>query len=143
MNYTHVVNRVLRTECKIPRVGFRAVAIRGGYVVERIGDAEDARPELVAGFLHERDADGLVELLSRLRDVTKVSGPPEEPLPRNTPPRRAKACCHCGRPYLARTGRGLCRACWSNPATRKRYPIVCDFGGEAASKIAAEVLRRR
>ena len=41
-------------------------------------------------------------------------------------------CRHCSTPWMSRTGRGLCRTCWNDPAIRAQYPLVAVFGGPVA-----------
>lgn len=46
-----------------------------------------------------------------------------------------RTCRHCGREFLARAGRGLCRACWNDPAVRGRYGVVATFGGNTTTQM--------
>ena len=48
-------------------------------------------------------------------------------------------CRHCLTPFNCRTGRGLCRTCWNDPAIKERYKPLANFGGRAAWRLRKKV----
>lgn len=43
---------------------------------------------------------------------------------------KSRRCRHCERLYSCRTGRGLCRTCYFDPAIKAQYPLLSTFGGK-------------
>lgn len=143
LGFSTAVGKILAGECHTPLEGLRIRELGRGYVVEQL-ERGGKKVTAIAAFLNEPDADGLVAILqgrAPAPNLVRMKAPapliPEAseqldpaPTPEETGGSRARRCRHCGEAFSVRAGRGLCRACWDDPAIRTRYEPVAAFGGD-------------